>query len=72
VQLDPQRRRTTITHEAAVRVGQTFNSFYLIFVRAELGEVGSLAAGGADAIVGEDKRRPADPAERGPYILLNA
>ncbi len=44
VQLDPQRRRTTITHEAAVRVGQTFHSFYLLFVRTESGKVGSLAA----------------------------
>ncbi len=33
VQLDPMRRRTTITHEAGVRVGQTFHSFYLLFVR---------------------------------------
>jgi hypothetical protein len=36
VQLDPQRRRTTITQEAAVRVGQTFHSFCMIFARAEL------------------------------------
>jgi hypothetical protein len=27
VQLDSQRKRTTITHEAAVRMGQTFQSF---------------------------------------------
>jgi hypothetical protein len=71
-QLDPMRRRTTITHEAAVRVGQTFHSFYLLFVRTEAGEVGSLAADGADAIVRADKQRPADPAERGPDILLDA
>ncbi len=71
VQLDPQRRRTTITHEAAVRVGQTFHSFYLLFVRTEYGEVGSLAADGADTIVWADKRRPADPAEKGPDILLD-
>jgi hypothetical protein len=47
VQLDPLRRRTTITHEAAVRVGQTFHSFYLLFVRTEACEVGSFAADGA-------------------------
>ncbi len=35
VQLDPQRRRTKITHEAAVRSGQTFHSFHMIFVRAD-------------------------------------
>ncbi len=72
VQLDPMRKRTTITHEAAVRVGQTFYSFYLLFVRTEAGELGSLAAEGADTIVRADKRRPADPAERGPDILLDA
>jgi hypothetical protein len=72
VQLDPQRRQTTITHEAVVRVGQTFHSFYLIFVRTESGKVGSLAAKGADAIVRADRRRPVDPAERGPDILLDA
>ncbi len=71
-QLDPMRKRTTIIHEAAVRVGQTFYSFYLLFVRTEAGKVGSLAADGADAIVLADKRRPADPAERGPDILLDA
>jgi hypothetical protein len=72
VQLDPMRKRTTITHEAAVRVGETFHSFYLLFVRTEAGEVGSLVAAGADAIVQADKRRPAGPAERGPDILLDA
>jgi hypothetical protein len=35
VQLDPMRQRTTITHEAAVRVGETFHSFYMLFVRTE-------------------------------------
>jgi hypothetical protein len=50
---------------AGVRVGQTFHSFYLLFVRTEAGEVGSLVADGADAIVRADKRRPAAPAERG-------
>ncbi len=72
LQLDLMRKRTTITHKAAVRVGQTFYSFYLLFVRTEAGEVGSLAADGADAIVCADKQRPADPAERGPDILLDA
>jgi hypothetical protein len=61
VQLYPMRRRTTITHDAAVRVGQTFHSFYLLFVRREAGEVGSLAADGADAIVRADKQPPAEP-----------
>ncbi len=37
VQLDLQRRRNTITHEAEVRVGQTFHPFYLLFVRTESG-----------------------------------
>jgi hypothetical protein len=37
VQLDPMRRQTTITHEAVVRVGQTFYSFYLLFMRTEAG-----------------------------------
>jgi hypothetical protein len=72
VQLNPMRKQTTITHEAAVRVGETFHSFYLLFVRTEAGEVGSLAAAGADAIVQADKRRPAGPGERGPDILLDA
>jgi hypothetical protein len=62
-QLLPMRKRTTITHEAAVRVGQTFYSFYLLFARTEAGEVESLAADRADAIVRADKRRPADSAE---------
>jgi hypothetical protein len=68
VQLDPMRRRTTITYEASVRVGQTFHSFYLLFMRTEAGEVKSLAADGADTIVRADKWRPADPVERGPDI----
>ncbi len=71
-QLDPMRKQTTITHEAAVRVGQTFHSFYLLFVRMEAGEVGSLTADGVDVIVRADKQWPADPAERGPDILLDA
>ncbi len=72
VQLDPMRKRTTITHEAAVRIGETFHSFYLLFVRTEAGEVGSLVAAGADAIVRANRRRPAGQAERGPDILLDA
>jgi hypothetical protein len=70
VEVDLQRRRTTITHEAAVRVGQTFHSFYLLFVRMESGEIGSLAADGADAIVWADKRQTQQ--RRGPDILLDA
>ncbi len=72
VQLDPMRQRTTITHEAAVRVGETFHSFYMLFVRTEAGEVGSLVAAGANAIVRADRQRPTGPAERGPDILLDA
>ncbi len=53
-------------------MGQTFHSFYLLFVRTESGEVGSLAADGVDAIVRADKWRPADPAEKVPDILLDA
>jgi hypothetical protein len=72
VQLDPMRKRTTITHEAAVRAGETFHSFYMLFARTEAGGVGSLVVVGADAIVQADRRRPADPTERGPDILLDA
>jgi hypothetical protein len=35
VQLDPWRKRTAITHEAAVRAGETLHSFYMLFVRIE-------------------------------------
>jgi hypothetical protein len=55
-----------------VRVGQTFHSFYIIFVRADSGEVGSLIADGAYAIVRADRRQPANPEERGPDVLLDA
>ncbi len=72
VQLDPMRKRTTITHEAAVRAGETFHSFYMLFARTEAGGVGNLVVAGADAIVRADRRRPADPTERGPDILLDA
>jgi hypothetical protein len=44
----------------------------MLFARAEDGEVGNLMAVGADAIVQADRRRPANPAERGPDILLDA
>jgi hypothetical protein len=72
VQLDPMMKLSTITHEAAVRIGESFDSFYMLFARTEAGEVGSLVVTGADAIVRADRRRPANPAERGPDILLDA
>jgi hypothetical protein len=72
VELDPMRKRSTITHEATVRIGEPYEPFYMLFARAEDGEVGSLVAVVADAIVRADRRRPADPAERGPDILLDA
>jgi hypothetical protein len=72
VELDPMRKRSTITHEAAVRTGESYEPFYMLSARAEDGEVGSLVAVGADAIVRADRWRPADPAERGPDILLDA
>ncbi len=55
-----------------MRTGEPFKPFYMLFARTEAGEVGSLVAFGADAIVRADRRRPADPAERGPDILLDA
>ena len=72
VELDPMRKRSTITHEAAVRTGAAYEPFYMIFARAEDGEVRSLTAVGADAIVRADRRRPADPAEKGPDLLMDA
>jgi hypothetical protein len=66
VELDPMRKRSTITHEAAVRTGESYEPFYMLFARAEDGEVRSLVAVGADAIV------RVDPAERGPDLLLDA
>jgi hypothetical protein len=72
VELDPMRKRSAITHEAAVRTGESYEPFYMLFARAEDGEVRSLVAVGADAIVRADRRRPADPAERGPDLLLDA
>jgi hypothetical protein len=44
----------------------------MLFARAEDGEVRSLVAVGAHAIVRADRRRPADPAERGLDLLLDA
>jgi hypothetical protein len=44
----------------------------MLFARAEDGKVGNLVAVGADAIVRVDRRRPADPVERGPDLLLDA
>ncbi len=55
-----------------MRAGETFHSFYMLFVRTEAGEVGSLVVAGADGVVRADRRRPADPIERGPDILLDA
>jgi hypothetical protein len=55
-----------------VRIGEPFEPFYMLFARTEAGEVGSLVVTGADAIVWADRRRPADPAEKGPDILLDA
>ncbi len=72
VELDPMRRRSTITHEAAVRTGMPYEPFYMLFARAEDGEVRNLVAVGADAIVRVDRRRPADPAEKGPDLLMDA
>ncbi len=72
VELDPMRKRSTITHEAAVRIGMPYEPFYMLFARAEDGEVRSLVVVGADTIVRADRRRPADPAEKGPDLLMDA
>jgi hypothetical protein len=72
VELDPMRKRSTITHEAAVRTGESYEPFYMLFARAEDGEVRSLVAVGANAIVRADRRQPADPAEKGPDLLMDA
>ncbi len=72
VELDPMRKRSTITHEAAVRIGLPYEEFYMLFARAEDGEVRNLVAVGADAIVRADRRRPTDPAGKGPDLLMNA
>jgi hypothetical protein len=70
MQLDLMRKRSTITHKAAVRIGEPFEP--MLFARTEAGTVGSLVVTGANAIVWADKRRPADLAERGLDILLDA
>jgi hypothetical protein len=72
VELDPMRKQSTITHEAAVRAGESYEPFYMLFARAEDGEVRNLVAVGVNAIVRADRRRPADPAEKGPDLLLDA
>ncbi len=72
VELDPMRKRSTITHEAAVRTGMPYEPFYMLFARAEDGEVRNLVAVGANAIVRADRRRPADPTEKGPDLLMDA
>ncbi len=72
VELDPMRKWSTITHEAAVRIGMPYEPFYMLFARAKDGEVRSLVAVGADAIVRADRRRPTDPAEKGPDLLMDA
>ncbi len=51
MELDPMRKRSTITHEAAVRTGMSYEPFYMLFARAEDSEVRNLVAVGADAIV---------------------
>jgi hypothetical protein len=72
VEMDPMRRRSTITHEAAARIGRQYEAFHMLFARAEDGEVRSLVAVGADAMVRADRRRPVDRVSRGPDLLLNA
>ncbi len=72
VELDPMRQRSTITHEAALRIGMRYEPFYMLFARAEDGEVRNLVAVGADAMVRADRRRPADLASKGPDILMDA
>ncbi len=72
VELDPMRKRSTITHEAAVRTGMRYEPFYMLFARAEDGEVRNLVAVGADALVRADRRRSAEPAGKGPDLLLDA
>ncbi len=72
VELDSMRKRSTATHEAAVRIGMPYEPFYMLVARAEDGEVRRLVAVGADAIVRADRRRPADPAGKGPDLLMDA
>ncbi len=72
VELDPLRQQSTIIHEAAARIGRQYEAFYMLFARTEDGEVRSLVAVGADAMVRADRRRPVDRASKGPDLLLNA
>jgi hypothetical protein len=44
VKLEPMRKRSTITHEAAVRIGMPYEPFYMLFARAEDGEVRNFVA----------------------------
>ena len=60
VELDPTRQRSTITHEAAARIGRPHGASYMISARAEDGEVRSLMAGGAVIIIRADRRRPVE------------
>ncbi len=71
VELDPMRQRSTIIHEAAARMGRQYEASYMLFARAEDGEVRSLVAGRADAIIRVDRRRPVERASKGPDLLLN-
>jgi hypothetical protein len=71
VELYPMRKRSTITHEAAVRTGMPYEPFYMLFARAKDGEVRNLVAVGADAVVRADRRRPVDPTEKGPDLLMD-
>jgi hypothetical protein len=72
VELDPMRQRSTITHEAAVRIGMRYEPSYMLFARAEDDEVRNLVAVGADTMVRADRRRPADLASKGPDLLMDA
>jgi hypothetical protein len=72
VELDPMRQRSTITHEAAVRMGMRYEPSYVLSARAEDGEVRNLVAIGADAMVRADRRRPADLVSKGPDLLMGA
>jgi hypothetical protein len=55
VELDPTRQRSTITHEAAGRMGRQYGTSYMLSARAEDGEVRSLMAGGAITIIRADR-----------------
>jgi hypothetical protein len=72
VELDSMRQRSTITQEAAARMGRQYGASYMLSARAEDGEVRSLVAGGAITIIRADRRRPVERASKGPDLLLNA